>query len=665
MENRFTIKDFFVLLLLVTVLISVWLAMTQFDRQWEEVQEISRRLQVQSESLARLEGRVDRQSRDLESLTQRLSEGVLVRNRDARPADGGATSDPAGPAAPGIRDPEGPFARYLEVLDEPDFARGDWVIDAFGTTVDNITPLVSGTVYSQIVGGYVIETLAQRDPETLEWRPLLAESWEEQVNIDAFDAFVEAKMEAGLTREEAIAHEDCPHAYTVTFVLRPNLRFSDGEPLDADDVLYSYNMIMTEGLAPRQAAYYSRVDEVEKIDQRTIEFRFKEPYYQSFAIAAGIDVLPEHFYGEYTADQIKESPGLLMGSGPYQLEDPIGWKPGEPIRLVRNPFYWGVAPFPDRLLFLQVENATALLTMFRNGEVDRLNATPEQYVELMKDEALVERTHHFEYFQITSGYCYIAWNQDRENKPWFADARVRRALTMLIDRQLIAEEILKGFGRVPSGPFNSLGEQTNPDIEPWPHDVERAKQLLREAGLEDRDGDGVIEDGQGRPFVFDYTFPAGTPTWDDIARLVRDNLAQAGISVQLDPLQFSVFVERLNNKDFDAISLCWGGTIESDPYQIFHSDMIEGEGDNFVSYANPQLDRLIEQARRQVIEDQRMPLWREVHRILHEDQPYTFLYSRKSLVFIDGRFKNVQRVKLGINDRSEWYVPEPNQKYGE
>jgi len=132
--------------------------------------------------------------------------------------------------------------------------------------------------------------------------------------------------------------------------------------------------------------------------------------------------------------------------------------------------------------------------------------------------------------------------------------------------------------------------------------------------------------------------------------------------VKLNPIQFAVFVDRLNNKNFDAISLCWGGTIESDPYQIFHSDMIEGEGDNFVSYANAELDQLIERARREVVEQQRMPLWRQVHRILHEDQPYTFLYSRKSLIFIDDRFKNVERVKLGINDRTEWYVPRAEQE---
>jgi peptide/nickel transport system substrate-binding protein len=639
MDKPFTVKDFFLFCLLLGLLVSVWLAMVQFDRQWNEIQTIRRSLDQQSTALARLEEKID--------------SGVMVSGRGG---DGHAN------AAAGGWDPNGPFGRYLTVMDEPDFARGDWVIDAFPTTVDNITPMVSGTVYGSIVQGYVLESLARRDPQTLDFKPLLAESWDEQVNVDAYDRFVQKKIDQGLTRDEAIAHEDCPHAYTVTFTMRPSTRFSDGEPVTADDVVYSFDLARDPNLAPRSAAYYSRVDEVEKIDARTVVFRFKEPYYNSFSLAAGMDVLPQHFYEQYTTEQIKETPGLLMGSGPYQLENPASWKPGDPIRLVRNAFYWGVKPFPDRLLFLQVENDTALLTMFRNGEIDRLSATPEQYVELLNDPALVERTQHFEYFQITSGYCYIAWNQDREGKPWFADKRVRQALTMLIDRQLVAEEVLKGFGRVPTGPFNPLSKQNDPNVEPWPHDVRRARQLLKEAGLEDRDGDGVIEDAQGRPFVFDYTFPAGTPTWDDIARLVRDNLAEAGIAVQLDPLQFAVFVERLNNKNFDAISLCWGGTIESDPYQIFHSDMIEGEGDNFVSYANPQLDRVIDRARREVIEDQRMPLWRQVHRILHEDQPYTFLYSRKSLVFIDGRFQNVYRVKLGINDRTEWYVPKPLQE---
>lgn len=674
MDNRFGIKDFVVIALLLAILVSVWLAMVQFDRQWEEIQTVSRSLSQQSTAVAQqwdevrdISAMLDQQRDAVAELQSMLEQGVVVaegQGTDGGEASGGSKPDPADRPEPFATDKDGPFGRYLAVTDDSDFARGDWVIDAFGTTVDNITPLVSSTVYGSIVQSYVTESLAQRDPETLEFKPLLAESWEQRVNVEAFDAFIAEKMAEGLTRDQAMAHEDCPHAYTVTFRMRDGIRFSDGEPITADDVVFTYELVMSEGFSPRQAAYYSRVDEVEQLDDRTVVFRFKEPYYNSFSLAAGLAVLPEHFYGKRSPNQIKENPGLLMGSGPYQLENPASWKPGDPIRLIRNPFYWGVKPFPNELRFLQVENATALLTMFRNGEIDRLNATPEQYVSLMKDEDLVRKTHHFEYFQISSGYCYIAWNQDRENRPWFADRRVRQALTMLVDRELIRDEILKGFARIPTGPFNPLSKQHDPSVEPWPRDVDRAKALLKEAGLEDRDGDGVIEDREGRPFVFDYTYPAGHPSWDDIARLVRDNLADAGIAVQLDPLQFAVFVERLNNKNFDAISLCWGGSIESDPYQIFHSDQIKGEGDNFVSYANPELDRTIEKARREVIEEERMPLWRKVHRIIHEDQPYTFLYSRKSLVFIDGRFKNVHRVKLGINDRTEWYVPEPQQKYG-
>jgi len=646
MNNRFTFKDFLTLCLLLAILVTLGLKMVQDDRHWDQLLEINRTLDQQETTLARLQ--------------ETLRSGVTVRGGDPT----GPPTNPGDDAEQGeaVDDPDGPFARYLEAMDAPDFARGGRIVDAFGTTVDNITPLVSSTVYGTTVQSYVLASLGERDPETLTFKPLLARSWDEQVNAEAFEQFIEEKMNEGLSRAEALAHEDCPYAYTVTFRMRPEIRFSDGEPITADDVVFTFNLIMEEGFAPRQAAYYSRVDSVVKEGPRTVTFRFKEPYYNSFALAAGMDVLPAHFYDQYTPDQIKENPGLLMGSGPYQLESPAGWKPGDPIRLQRNPYYWGVKPFPDELVFLQVENPTALLTMFRNGQIDRLSATPEQYVELLKDDQLLQRTRHFEYFPITSGYCYIAWNQDRADVPWFADRRVRRALTMLIDRQLIAEEVHRGYAEIPTGPFNRLSDQHNPDIAPWPHDVQRAKQLLAEAGLRDRDGDGVVEDEQGRPFVFSYTYPAGTPTWDDIARLVRDNLSEAGVAVKLNPIQFAVFVDRLNNKNFDAISLCWGGGIESDPYQIFHSDMIEGEGDNFVSYANPELDRLIERARRAVIEAERMPLWRQVHRILHEDQPYTFLYSRKSLIFIDDRFKNVERVKLGINDRTEWYVPRAEQE---
>jgi peptide/nickel transport system substrate-binding protein len=124
-----------------------------------------------------------------------------------------------------------------------------------------------------------------------------------------------------------------------------------------------------------------------------------------------------------------------------------------------------------------------------------------------------------------------------------------------------------------------------------------------------------------------------------------------------------VFDERIKNRDFDAITLGWTGTVEDDLYQIFDSAQIKDQGDNFVFYKNPEVDKLIEQARRTVDESKRMPMWQRVDQILRDDQPYTFLFDRKSLVFFDRRIKNVQVLPLGLNDRAEWWVPKEMRKW--
>jgi peptide/nickel transport system substrate-binding protein len=692
MERRFGFKDLIVLLLLIAVLVSVWLAMIQFDRQWNVIRQVRTELSQQAGAQSRIE-------RQLGEIRESLSSGVTVTAGDREPLDPDDV-------------PSDPFPRIREAREQPAFAEGDWLIDSFGAKVAKITPLVSTDAYASAINARVLETLGQRDPVTLEWHPHLAESWKMETQIDEYEAFVE-RMTPILTEEAATSqtfaeyldkalqavgeenrpqpdtpayeqfeektteqwvrrriedHPDFPVPIRLIFQIRRGVSFSDGEPLTADDVAFTYDLIMNPAIeAPRLRAYYRLVRDVEATGTHEVVFTFREPYFMAMDFAAGMEILPEHFYSQFTAEEINQEPGLLMGSGPYRMADPTGWAPDKPLELVRNARYWGVRPAWDRLIYREINNPVAQLQAYRNGEIDLFRAQPEQYVQLIDDEQVLERSHHFEYERASGGYGFIAWNERRAGKPTpFADPRVRLAMTMLTNRQYIADEILKGFGIIPTGPFNRLSPQYNQDIEPWPHDVQRARELLAQAGYEDRDGDGVVEDPSGRPLRFALTFPSsegGGGFWDKTTLFLRDTYAAGGVIMDLDPLEWAVFRDKLASRDFDAISLAWGGTIEGDPYQIFHSSQIKDGGDNFISFSSPEMDALIEQARRELDEDKRMQLWHECHTLFHELQPYTFLYTRKSLVFLDERIHNVERVPLGLNDIYEWYVPEPMQKY--
>ena len=160
------------------------------------------------------------------------------------------------------------------------------------------------------------------------------------------------------------------------------------------------------------------------------------------------------------------------------------------------------------------------------------------------------------------------------------------------------------------------------------------------------------------------TYPSKTNFWDRVLLMVKDSLAKVGVTMELEPLEWAVFDRRIKARDFDALCMAWSGGYESDVWQMFYSTQAKNGADNFTSYINPKLDVLLDEARRTVIDEKRMPLWQQVHQILHEDQPYTFLYSRKATIFIDNRLKNVSRTQAGLNDRDEWYVPRTQQFRG-
>jgi peptide/nickel transport system substrate-binding protein len=618
MAKRVGARDLLSYLLLTAILVSVWLAMVQIDRQWQFIRETQVKL--------------DEQTRDLAEIRRRLRQGVMVANE----ATGGS-----------LDESWRGFARAAEVAQRDDYARGDWLVSAFGSTPQRLTPTISTDAYASAVQERVLDTLVTRDPETLEWLPLVAESW--SVSDDGL---------------------------TYRFKIRSGVRFSDGEPLTAEDVAFTYRFIMDERIAtPRFRAFYGRIDSVTAEGDEVV-FRYGEPYFGAFEIAGQLPILAEHFYGPYlesdaAAERFNNSTGLLLGSGPYKLDDPTGWTPGETIELVRNERYWGaVQPSFDRVIWKIIRSDAATLTEFKNGDIDRYSARPLDYRELLADQALMERVQHYEYYDARGGYFYIAWNQRRNGEPtWFADARVREAMTYLTDRQRIADEVFLGYAQPAIGPFNPLGPQHDPALPLRPYDPARARALLAEAGFEDRDGDGVLESPEGEPFRITLNYPAASDDYKRMALLLKDLYVRAGVILEPEPTDWPLILKAIDDKAFDAISLGWTSGFEVDLFQFFHSSQSGAGGDNFISYSNPELDAIIDAARVELDEAERMALWQRAERIIWEDQPYTFLFRRARLDFFDDRIANVQRVKAGLNwpglwrMPTEWYVPAALQQH--
>lgn len=625
MERRFTFKDFFLFIFLAVLLIVVILAMYMVDRQWSKLSQMQRSMEEQAADIRDLRGAVI-------AIDQRLQSGVAALT----PGGNVAGTGDQGPVPDAFR-------RAYDATQKPDYQAGDWLVQSFGVSLKTITPLVSTDAYAGEVQGYVLESLLTRDPVTLKWLGLLAETW--QVS---------------------------PDGLTFTFQIRKGVKFSDGKELTADDVAFTFGFIMNPVInAPRERAYYEKIASVTATQPYEVVFKFKEPYYDSLALAGSLAVMPRHFYEPYSKkpDDYNKSKGLLLGSGPYRLKDAKGWTPDlGMVELERNPRYWGpVQPPFNRLLWKVIANDAARLTTFRNGEIDTYGARPREYKKLLDDADFIKRVHHYEYMSPTAGYNYIAWNQQRGPKATrFADKRVRQAMTYVTDIDSIIKEIMLGYAEPAVSPFSPRSPQHDKNLVPHKYDLGKAKQLLREAGYSDRNGDGILDDAAGKPFEFEMVFFQDNEDTRRTVLFLKDVYARAGIKMVPKPTEWSVMIDLIKQRDFDAITLGWTSGIEIDIYQIFHSSQIADGGDNFINYKNPRLDQLIEKARGSVDEKARMPLWQECERLLYEDQPYTFLMRRKSLAFIDKRIHNLQITNVGLNLGMvpvEAYVPADEQKY--
>jgi len=621
MERQFTVKDLFLFACLALVMILILLAMYMVDRQWSKMAQMQHLMAEQADDLRDLRTL-------LRSIDQRVHGNVVI---DSAAATANASAIPDA------------FQRSYQATQQANYQPGDWLVLPFATGLKTITPLVSADAYASEMQNYVLESLLSRNPETLEWEGFIARDW--QVSDDG---------------------------QTFTFQLREDVSFSDGHPLDASDVVFSFDFIMNETIAaPRQRAYYQKIASVTANGPYQVVFTFKEPYFNSLALAGGLAILPQHFYQAYLEEPetFNQSKGLLMGSGPYRLLDPKGWTPDQGIvELERNPRYWGpVQPSFDRLLWKIIENDSARLTTFRNGELDVYSARPREYQKLLDDPEFVGRSQQFEYMSPTAGYSYIAWNQFRNNQSTrFADPRVRQAMTYLTDRQRIIDEIMLGYAEPAISPFSPRSHQHDANLSPRQFELEKAKQLLQAAGYEDRNRDGVLEDADGKDFEFELVYFQGSEDTQRIVLFLKDLYARAGILMKPKPSEWSVMLDLLDKKDFDAVTLAWTSGVEIDIFQMFHGSQAITGGDNFIGYKNERLDVLIDQARATVDEEQRMELWRQCERILYEDQPYTFLMRRETLAFVDRRIHNLQQSQLGLNLQFvplEIYVPGNAQKY--
>ncbi len=404
----------------------------------------------------------------------------------------------------------------------------------------------------------------------------------------------------------------------ITVRLRNDIHWQDGKPITADDVKFSLDKIQDPAIpALNKEGFFEKLDRLEVVDPHTLVFVWKEPFAPSLFALTQLWPIPKHVYnvGDFLTHPANRKP---VGSGPFMFDE---WRSGQYISLVRYDDYHGQKAYLDRIIFKVVEDDAVALNMLRTGELDEMRATQAQWERQMSEPEFTARYNKYDFY--FPQYNYIGWNC---KTIWFSDARVRRAMTMLFDRESINTKIYSGFARLVSGPFYINSWAYDKTIKPLPFDPTAAQRLLDEAGWKDSDGDGIRDKG-GKKFEFELLHAHGSNTAVQFAQLMQEECAKAGIRVNIRQVEGSTFFDRVDKSDFAAAIMGWRLDLDPDIFDTFHSSMAPPNGLNYGFYSNPRVDSLLVAGRREFDHATRERIYHDIHRLIAEDQPYTFVNS--------------------------------------
>jgi peptide/nickel transport system substrate-binding protein len=442
---------------------------------------------------------------------------------------------------------------------------------------------------------------------------------------------------------------------TITFILKKNVLWHDGVPFTAEDVKFTFDTILDPANGCPYISGYSDIREIEVIDPYTVKFRYARPYAPAL-LKLGMGIIPRHLF-EGVRD-IRKSPyaRFPVGTGPYMFSK---WESGHFIILEANKGYFEHAPGIERYVYKIIPDQSVQFLELVAGDVDSMDLNPYQFFYRSETRQFREKIEKYEY--LAHSYTYIGYNL---KDPLFSDKRVRRALSYAINKREIIDAVLLGLGEPCTGPFLKTTPYYDDEAPGYDYDPAKAAKLLRDAGWKDTDGDGVLDRG-GMEFRVKLATNQGSQVREDVATVVQSQWAALGIRTDIQVVAWSAFLDQfVNKKNFQAVILGWTIPVDPDIYAVWHTSSAKPGGLNFVSYSNERVDELIEAGRREFSPEERREIYREAHRLIAEDAPYTFLFFPYATPAVNKRFKGIEPAPAGIGyNFIDWYVPEREVKY--
>ena len=491
---------------------------------------------------------------------------------------------------------------------------------------EEATPQDGGTLIRRLTG------------DVVSLNPVLAASiWDRYVDFYLFTPMIHFDAELLPIPGLAQKWEITPDGKRYTFHLNPAATFSDGTPVRASDVLFTLKKIVDpQTEAPQIAGGFEQLDlhSTQIIDDKTIVVGFKDALASQLTHFNDLLVLPEHVYskGDFKADFATRA----VGSGPYRLVRRV---PGKEIVLERRPDFWGEKPHIKTVLFKVIVDDTTGWNAMKRGDIDETIIPSDTWLMESRRPDL-QRTLDFRRFY-TLNYNYIPWNT---RDPVVSDPRLRRALAMCIDLQSIINNLYHGTARAMNGPFTPDQWSYNPEVPVIEYNPAAAQHILNSLGWLDTDGDGIL-DKDHKPLKIEMLITGGNSPSTPFSQLFQAELKKIGVQLSVTTLDPSAFIQRILAGNYECAYLSWDLDPDPDPFVMFHSSQIPPHGQNFVFYASPEADRLIEQGRREFDHSKRVAIYRQLHQVLANDQPYTWTVQVSAKWALNKRLRNVKEGK--------------------
>lgn len=510
------------------------------------------------------------------------------------------------------------------------------------------------------ITGKIFDGLTTLNTVTMKVEPALAERWE--VNSDGL---------------------------VWTFHLRPGVQWNDGMPFTADDVIFTFNDLIYNDDIPNSSRDIFSIDGkpflVEKIDAMTVRFTLPVKF-APFLLGMSQEIMPKHKLAQSVKDKkfnftwgLNTPPAEIVGTGPFKLTE---YRPGERFVLERNPRYWkksaegDTLPYLQKIVYLIVQNQDTGLLKFMDGETDVVSLRGFEYP-LIKP---LEKKRNFTVYDTGPdfGSSFIVFNQNTSLNPktqkpyldpvkakWFTDVNFRRAVAHAIDKQKMIEIIMNGLGYPQDSQMSkSAGFFYNPDVTIYDYDLAKARRILKDAGYEDRNKDGWIEDKEGHVIEFNLITNSGSVERVQTAGIIRHDLESLGIKVNFMAMEFNSLVTKLNSSfDWDAIILGLTGGFEPHFGQnVWHSSgglhMWYPKQEKPATAWEKRIDEIFTLGVQELDENKRKKLYDEFQVIVSNELPLIYTVLNSSLFAVRNKFGNMNPTPLGgpLHNLEELYI---------